>query len=735
MKRFSMLSATFVVVSLGAASNAQVLGPKTQVTPPPGPKLPGATVITPPPPPPAPAPSNVPPPPAPVAATPILIGTGVEDITGPAADIPMMGYAKSDQLTAGLHMRLWARAFVFVNPKSGKRVAFVSAELGQMFSSIKQGVMKQLAAMFPGVYTDENVMLAATHTHAGPGGYSHHALYNMSAFGFIPESYTPIVNGIASAIAQAHRAASTGTMKIAVGALEDISRNRSADAYVRNKDAVVDPPNTPPARQRNVNRTMTVVRIDRPTGTPSGVIAWFSVHNTSLTQGNTLISSDNKGMAAYLFEKSRGTILPDQNRGAFVAAFPNGDEGDVSPNTGPNFTGPNNDEYVSAEIVGRAQFQKAEALFSAASTNLGGDIDFRHLFVNMPGRVVQKSGKPLCRAAYGMSFAAGAEDGRSGVPGFVEGMTMYQYSQNVENLRNAFATRMPAPLATAVRAIVPQVTLFQDPCQHPKPVLLPTGALANWTPNILPFQILRVGNLAILGVPGEMTSMAGARLRKAVEASLRAAGVTHVVITGLANEYSGYITTPEEYDAQQYEGASTIFGRHTYDAYEEVFQSLAASIAAKTPLGGGPTPPDLSRVQITTILPVIYDDKRIVEQFGQVMDPGQTARSVSPGASIKAKFRAGHPRNDLRFNDTHFLVERNVGGQWQRVAWDAMPETRFSWWRDHSLDCKACSFAETRWVVPAGQPSGRYRFRYFGTALVGGQGKKPFQGIWEFDVR
>ena len=43
-----------------------------------------------------------------------------------------------------------------------------------------------------------------------------------------------------------------------------------------------------------------------------------------------------------------------------------------------------------------------------------------------------------------------------------------------------------------------------------------------------------------------------------------------VVIAGLANTYSSYIATFEEYGVQRYEGASTIFGPHTLDAYIQV---------------------------------------------------------------------------------------------------------------------------------------------------------------------
>lgn len=55
----------------------------------------------------------------------------------------------------------------------------------------------------------------------------------------------------------------------------------------------------------------------------------------------------------------------------------------------------------------------------------------------------------------------------------------------------------------------------------------------------------------------------------------------------LADEYLSYVTTPEEYEAQAYEGASTIYGPWTgpvlQDALEEMTTALAAPSPAPTP--------------------------------------------------------------------------------------------------------------------------------------------------------
>jgi neutral ceramidase len=47
-----------------------------------------------------------------------------------------------------------------------------------------------------------------------------------------------------------------------------------------------------------------------------------------------------------------------------------------------------------------------------------------------------------------------------------------------------------------------------------------------------------------------------------------------LVVAGLTNTYASYIATYEEYAVQRYEGASTVFGPHTLDAYIQVLAQL-----------------------------------------------------------------------------------------------------------------------------------------------------------------
>lgn len=63
-------------------------------------------------------------------------------------------------------------------------------------------------------------------------------------------------------------------------------------------------------------------------------------------------------------------------------------------------------------------------------------------------------------------------------------------------------------------------------------------------------QVVLVGDFAIAAVPGEFTTMSGRRMRAAVKQAIEENGgpKVDVVVAGLSNIYSSYITTPEEYN-------------------------------------------------------------------------------------------------------------------------------------------------------------------------------------------
>ena len=638
--------------------------------------------------------------------TSFLIGSSVYDITGPAAELGMMGYGRIDQKTAGIHMRLRARAFVIATPCNGKRVAFVSADLGQVFQVIKQQVMAKLQMAYGSTYTDANVILSATHTHSGPGGDSHYALYNLSILGFDQQNLDAVVHGIYQAIVRAHTNLGPGTITVASGDLTDAASNRSPEAYLRN-----------PAAERaqyasNTNTLMTLLRLQKHTdGAPLeiGAINWFAVHGTSMSNDNHLISGDNKGYAAYLFERTKGTnYLTDET---FVAAFAQSDEGDVTPNIYGGTSGRGASDFDSTARAAQKQYDKALALYNNAIESLVGGVDYRHEYVKMDAVHVAPTwtdgvAHTTCLAAIGISMLAGAKDG----PGFgKEGVTC----EDVHNLWTAF-------ICDGTRTA----------CQGEKPIVLEMGSQTPypWSPEVLPLQLVTLGNLALVATPFEVTTMAGRRLRHTVMAQLESAGVTRVIIVGLANAYAGYMTTPEEYALQHYEGASTHFGPWQLAAVQQEMDKLAVALRDNLPVAAGPTPRDLSCCQITIQTGVVFDDTPLGQPFGSVITDANA--SYSRGQTVTVVFWGGHPKNNLRIQDSFLQVQKkNADGTWSVVAYDWDWETMYTWTRA-PCPTLACARNTVQWTIPSTAATGTYRIRHDGTWKSAWDGSlTPYVGL------
>jgi len=267
------------------------------------------------------------------------MGTGIVDITGPAAGSVMMGYESPTHASLGLHTRQFSRAYVIGSPCNGNRVVYVVNDLGMIFHAVRQGVLNKVAAdtELAGFYNEQNIMLNATHTHAGPGGYAHFTAFNAFRLGHDEEVYNFIVDGIVEAIRRAHANLQAnpepGRLLVNNGELLNANVNRSAVAYDQNPQEERNQYLNQRGESQNVNKEMALLKLRRADGTPIGQINWFGVHPTTTGNTNPLISSDNKGWAALAFEKLMGTQYEaPAGKDTFVAAFAQTDEGDSSPN-------------------------------------------------------------------------------------------------------------------------------------------------------------------------------------------------------------------------------------------------------------------------------------------------------------------------------------------------------------------------------------------------------------------
>jgi len=641
------------------------------------------------------------------AAGQFLIGTGIYDITGPAAECGMMGYSMPDQNTAGIHTRLRSRAFVVVDPLSGKRVAFVIAEAGIIPQGIKQEVVKKLLTKYNGLYNDQNVTLSATHTHSGPGAYSHYALYNLSMFGYDEKHFNTVAEGIYQSIVRAHNNLKSGNIRINRGELSNCGWNRSPLAYEENPDEEKARYNS------NTDQTMTLLRFVSEEGSDLGMVNWFAVHPTSLGNTNKLISSDNKGYAAYLFEKQMGTNYMASN--TFVAAFAENNAGDVSPNIYWGYPDGVND-YSHMKVIGECQYDKAVELFNGATVDLVGSVDYRHMYVDWSNQPISPAFMPdqtswgnTCVAAIGVSMLAGSTEDGKGID-IPEGIT-YPYDISILGHPFSFAfTIIPA----------------DQQCHGKKPIVLPTGRIKPQgiplTPEVLPVQILKIGNLAIIAQPTEITTMAGRRLMETVMNALDGQ-VDYVVIAALSNAYAEYMATHEEYNLQHYEGASTHFGPYMLNAFQEKFDYIARAMKNGVPVSPGPTPRNIAGNQLIKVPGVVFDDVPLGKNFGTVCTQPKT--SYSRGEIVSAVFWGGHPKNDYRIQDTFLVIEKLVGGVYVPVARDWDPETTYNWARNSVAYSKITITWDTADAAP-----GIYRIRHKGNWKSGWTGAiTPYEGV------
>ncbi len=683
-------------------------------------------------------------------------GAARADITGPAGGKIHMGNESPDNYSAGIHIRQYARSFVIASPCNGKRIAMVLTDTGMMFESVRQAVLDHIAAdpELAALYGPENVMLSATHTHSTPGGQAHYEAYNALRLGHDPQTFAVTTAGIIASFEQAHRnleaESQTGPVLLAQGELLGANKSRAIPAYLANTAVERDRYRETGGGDITTNRLMTLLRLQRRDGKEVGSINWFAVHPTSdalsaYGLGAVPISGDNKGYAAYLFERFK-TGTDDE---PFVASFMQADEGDAftqlwfddaQRRAEQDVHLPANEPSPVTVANGLAQLDKALALYSGAETALQGPVDYRFGHVQMDRVEVNDpavlatlehpaeldSGiKRTCTASMGVSFPAAGHGAQPGEPGLFTpaGVTCRDpdYAQGVINdFMNLMGGNAPAwAYAYAVGCNLQHVPAGVDlGCQAEKPVLFVFGPPLNISANVVPFQLLRVGNLAIIGLPWEITTMAGRRIRDTVLDVLRDDGVDYAVITGLANDYVSYLTTREEYALQMYEAASNQFGPWSLAAVQQEIRRLALDMRDGKPTTSGPQPPRTTPRVLQALPPQGVDTAPPGSHFGAVLE--DVAAAYAPGDTARAVFQASSPNSDLRTDDSFLFVERQQpDGSWEVIYRDADPETSFVW---HSqspqpqFNASPVSSAELLWRIPRNTPPGTYRLSFESTA-------------------
>jgi hypothetical protein len=613
---------------------------------------------------------------APPTAT-LRAGAGQADITPPQTGYYLGGWTRADRRARGQSTRLFANALVL--ERGGRKIALVAAELFAIPAGLQEDVARDLAGLG---YDPTTVVLAASHTHSGPGGFANNPTYNFAApslqtitdpMSFLAllqpspadrQLYTFLVHQIALAVRRADADLQPAALGWGHADLTGLTQNRSIEAHLADHGIHVPvgkgrPEMDPDGVNHTIDPSVDVLRVDQLVPAPSGVRqvpigAWsnFADHGTVVHSETEAYSGDHHAAAWRRFVQRVRQAAHVPVGSPVVNVYPNSDEGDQT--AGIVHVG-----IAAADEVGSTE---ADAMFRAwqdagRSLSTTPPLDLRWTRTCFCGRATA-TGRVATSGKEGVPFLTGSEEGRG---------PLYDITHvSFEGLTS------PIP----------------DPEQGDK-VVAPVGS----PPPAVPFAVLRVGDHALVAVPGEPTKEVGTRIKDAVVTAMAPAGVTHAVVIGLAYDYVQYITTPEEYGTQSYEGASTLYGPNEATFIQEQLVDLARRLAA-----GAPAP---APYPLDTSYGVHPDGPPYPAGAGNGTITAQPAGSYQRLGHATLRWQGGPSGHDRPVDAPFVLAQRRVGGGWDTVdtdlglamLWHADDQGRY----------------DATWEIPLDAPAGTYR--------------------------
>jgi len=606
-------------------------------------------------------------------AAPLHAGVGQADIT-PRTGYYLGGWTRQDRVAQGQHTRLWARALVL--QRGDRKVALVALDLFM----VPGGLVKQVGdALASRGFSESNLLVSASHTHSGPGGYANFRTFNTAAPGLAtatdplsfyrlldappadPQLYTFLVHQVTAAVRSAD--ADRGPARAGWGRAEihGLTMNRSIEAHLADHGIVKDrgsgsAAEDPLGVDHTIDPSVNVLRVDklvRGRRVPIGGWSTFADHGTVTKSSFQFYNEDHHASAIQVFEQRVRRAGRVPRRQLVLNVYGNSNEGDQS-------AGLVRDGPAASDYVGRVE---AAAMFRAwrragAALTAEPELDVRWTRTCFCGQATE-GGNVADYAMIGFPFLTGSEEER----GPLFDITHVPF----EGVRN------PLPV----------------PGQgHKNGIPLD----ASMVPKAVPLAALRVGDGLIVTLPGEPTAEVGARVRAAVR---QATGLDRIVVSGLSGEFIQYLTTPEEYDRQHYEGGSTLYGPLSSNLLRQELVELARRLVS-----GQPAQAAYSLDPTNGVTPNGPPYGRGAAS-GQIAE--QPARTVTRFGHVAFGWRGGPYGLDRPVGRAFVVVQRRVGERWRTADSDLGLGTL--WKVDEDGNYRAS------WEVPRDAASGRYRLQ------------------------
>jgi hypothetical protein len=415
----------------------------------------------------------------------ILNAGAAEVVITPPVGTLLDGYSGRGGGAIGVHDDLHARALVMDD--GATQAAVVSCDL--------VGIDRRLAARVRELASDAtgipaaNMMITATHTHAGPAGL------RADTDAPLTESMARLIAG---AIIAAHGRKRPAVLKAGRGSVDTVSQNRRA-------------PDGP------IDDALRVLLVDSPDPheAPIASVVNFACHATVLFQTNMQISADYPGYAL--------ATIRQLTRGA-PSLFLNGACGDVNPSWIEQ-------DYYEAErvgsIVGAEAARRLQELRPLGNAHKTWNIRWDELTDRTtPGTLIEPSIRVASRTVALRMRELGAPE------------TYDARIAALEQQREALA----AGDVAARRAVMEHLTQLRG--EQGVAARLRPGGPHYLRPEI---QAIRLGpGCAILGLPGEFFAETAQKLQEA-------AGIPHLQLACYANHHVFYVVPKHEFARGGYE--------------------------------------------------------------------------------------------------------------------------------------------------------------------------------------
>ena len=439
----------------------------------------------------------------------LRVGVAKVDIT-PAVGTELCGHFRSNLKSTGVHSNLYARVLLLDDGEN--KAALVACDLLGVTSTLVASTRERITEL-TGI-EGRNVMISCTHTHSGPGSMP------CRVIGRSDETYqNQLEKKIAGAVYLASKNMKEASIGLGMGS-EDLAASRRVkwpDGSIRFD--WLDP-NVPP--EEPIDKDLAVLTVRDIDGKTRAVIINFACHPVTMGgEAFNLISSDFPGVATSLIEKVKGDKT--------VAMFFNGAYADTHPRKDlvPGYN------YYS-QIKGDELTTTLGTILGAAALKISETTPTHsNLTVQECSEIIRA---PLEK-----------------VPSEEEiEEIMPRERQKLEGLMRAGAPRHKW------RWLKQKVGWYEYLLEFYK-----SGK--KWgTYEDLEVQVIRIGDIYVVGLPGEIFSQIGLEIK----ARARELGVNKVLVFALTNGNPGYIPAERDYTiapigkrGYELEGAYMLYGR------------------------------------------------------------------------------------------------------------------------------------------------------------------------------